>query len=116
MSLKLYLDVHVPRAVTVAVRLRGIDVLTAQEDGASELTDSDLLDRATALDRVLFSQDDDLLKEAAKRQRSGQRFAGVLYAHQLNITIGRCVDDLVLIGSVGEPVDMESRVEFLPFR
>jgi len=36
-SLAFYMDVHVPRAITSALRLRGIDVLTAQEDGSAEL-------------------------------------------------------------------------------
>jgi hypothetical protein len=38
-----------------------VDILTAHEDGTSELQDSALLDRAAELDRVLFTQDDDLL-------------------------------------------------------
>jgi hypothetical protein len=33
------MDVHVPRAVTLALRLRGIDVLTAQDDTADQLDD-----------------------------------------------------------------------------
>jgi hypothetical protein len=37
------MDVHVRRAVTDGLRLRGIDVLTAQDDGANLLEDSDLL-------------------------------------------------------------------------
>lgn len=57
-----------PRAVTVGLRQRGIDVLTAFEDGASEIDDASLLDRATALGRALFTQDADLLIEAARRQ------------------------------------------------
>ena len=48
-----FMDVHVPRAVTVALRLRGIDVLTAQEDGSAELEDGPLLRRATGLNRIL---------------------------------------------------------------
>ena len=47
MSVHLYMDVHVRRAVTAGVRLRGVDVLTAQEDGTGELPDPELLDRAT---------------------------------------------------------------------
>lgn len=39
MSVKLYMDVHVRRAVTDGLRLRGVDVLTAQEDGAGEFDD-----------------------------------------------------------------------------
>ena len=51
MSLKLYADVHVRRAVGVALRVRGVDMLTAQTDGAAELEDSELLDRASSLGR-----------------------------------------------------------------
>jgi hypothetical protein len=42
------MDVHVPRAVTTALRIRLIDVLTAQEDGVAEMDDGELLKRATA--------------------------------------------------------------------
>ena len=55
------MDVHVRRAVTAALRLRSIDVLTAQEDGSAEFADEVLLKRATELGRVLVSQDEDLL-------------------------------------------------------
>src|SRR5262245_26136876 len=63
------MDVHVRRAVTLALRLRSIDVLTAQEDGAAELDDDQLLHRATELGRVLVSEDEDLLREGASRLR-----------------------------------------------
>ena len=97
MSLGLYMDVHVPAAITRALVLRNVDVLTAQLDGTTRLDDAALLDRATALGRVLFSQDDDLLAEATRRQRSGQHFGGVIYAHQLGITIGKAVNDLEIL-------------------
>jgi len=77
------MDQHVPRALTEGLRLRGVDVMTAYEDGASQMEDSELLDRATELGRVLFTQDDDLLVEAAVRQRKGNPFRGVIYAHQM---------------------------------
>jgi predicted nuclease of predicted toxin-antitoxin system len=115
-SPRLYTDVHVRRAVTLGLRLRGVDVLTAQEDVAGELDDPALLDRATALGRVLFTQDDDLLKEAARRVRSGEPFAGVIYAHQLNITVGRCVDDLELAAKIFEPDELTNRLLYLPLR
>ena len=83
--LALYMDHHVPRAITEGLRLRGIDVITAYEDGADDMEDSALLDRATELGRVLFTQDDDLLAEATKRQKEGVTFGGVIYSHQLQI-------------------------------
>ena len=108
------MDVHVLRAITVQLRVRGVDVLTAQEDGAGRLPDVELLTRATELDRVLFTRDDDLLREGNLRQQSGEEFAGVIYAHQQRVTIGKCVTDLEIIAQASEPVDMRSRVEHLP--
>jgi hypothetical protein len=108
------MDVHVRRAITHALRLRGVEVLTAQEDGTARLPDSALLDRATEQGRVLFSQDEDLLAEATRRQRLGESFSGVVYAHQLRVTIGRCIQDLELIAKATDPADWRNRVEYLP--
>ena len=114
MTVKLYMDVHVRWSITDGLRRRGVDVLTAQEDGSSIFEDSPLLDRATSLGRVLFSQDEDLLREATRRQRNDIPFAGVIYAHQLRITIGQAINDLELISKVAEPSDLENRIEYLP--
>jgi hypothetical protein len=114
MSVALYMDVHVRKAVTTGLRIRGVDVLTAREDGTARWPDDRLLDRAGELGRILFSQDDDLLAEAELRQREGRTFTGVIYAHQLAITIGQCVKDPELIAKAAEPEDLENRVEFLP--
>jgi predicted nuclease of predicted toxin-antitoxin system len=115
-STNLYFDVHVRRAVTNELRLRGVDVLTAREDEAARLEDPDLLDRATALGRVLFTQDDDLLVESVRRQRGGGSFAGVIYAHQLNVTIGECVECLELIALASEPDEWSNKITYLPLR
>ena len=114
MPIALYMNQHVPRAVTLGLRLREVDVLTAQEDGAGRMSDPDLLDRAGELGRVLFTQDDDLLAEAAQRQQDSRPFCGVVYAHQLRVTIGTCVDELEIIAKAGEPSDMLEKVVFLP--
>lgn len=114
MTIAFYLDVHVPRAVAVALRSRGIDVLTAQEDGSAELSDPELLRRATTLDRVLFSQDEDLLREARYCLESGLGFAGVVYGHQLDVTIGQAVRDLDLIARCCSREELTSAVLYLP--
>ena len=116
MSITLYMDVHVPAPITRALRRRGVDVITAQEDGAREFPDDELLERATTLGRALFTRDEDLLAEATARQESGRSFPGVIYAHQLRVTIGRCIDDLEIISTAGEPEDLQNRVEHLPLR
>jgi len=71
------MDVHIPHPITRGLRCRAVAVLTAQEDGTARWDDGDLLSRASELNRVLFSQDEDLLAEAALRQREGRHFAGV---------------------------------------
>jgi Domain of unknown function (DUF5615) len=108
------MDVHVPAAITRGLLLRRVDVMTAQLDGAAEFDDPDLLDRATELGRVLFSQDADLLAEATRRQRAGKPFGGVIYTHQLGITIGRAVNDLEILALAGTVEDFAGRVEYLP--
>jgi hypothetical protein len=114
MAVALYMNQHVPRAIAVGLLLRRVDVITAQEDGASRMDDPELLDRAGELERVLFTQDDDLLAEATRRQKAGIPFRGVIYAHQLRVSIGTCVHDLEIIAKAGEPEDLINRVEFLP--
>jgi len=114
MAIKLYTDHNVPRAIVDGLRSRGIDVITSYEDGTNELDDAVLLNRATELGRALFTRDYDLLQEAAKRQRSGVHFSGVIFAHQLKVSIGACISDLEIIAKAGQPEDMENRVEFLP--
>jgi predicted nuclease of predicted toxin-antitoxin system len=113
MPITFYMDHHVPRAVTLGLRLRKADVITAYEDGTSEIDDAEILDRAGELGRVLFTRDDDLLAEATRRQREGIPFHGIVYAHQLRVSIGRCVEDLGLIAKVAEPVDLMDQVTAL---
>ena len=57
MSIALYMDVHVPWAITEQLRRRGVDVLTAYDDDATELEDAELLQRCHELGRLVFTQD-----------------------------------------------------------
>jgi hypothetical protein len=78
------------------------------------LNDDRLLERATALRRILVSQDEDLLREGARRLREGQDFSGIVYAHQLRITIGRIVADLELAATPTTAEEWSGKIEFLP--
>ncbi|HEX8521039.1 MAG TPA: DUF5615 family PIN-like protein [Tepidisphaeraceae bacterium] len=114
MSLRLYMDAHVHYAITRALSNRGIDVLTAQDDGGDQLPDDRLMDRATTLGRVLFSNDQDMLVIAADRQRSGHRFSGLIFARPHRVSIARCVNDLELAVEAYDLDEMQDRVEYLP--
>ena len=108
------MDHHVPQPVTEGLRQRGVDVLTAFDDNHATVDDDLLLARATDLGRVLYSQDEDLLVITHLWLQHGREFSGLIYAHQLNITVGRAVRDLELMVQIFEPDDMLNRIEFLP--
>ncbi len=114
MAIRFYMDHHIPRAITAGLRMRGVDVLTSKEDATQQLSDSGLVDRATHLDRVLFTFDEDLLVEATNRQRLGKHFSGLVYAHFQDVSIGGCIRDLEIIAKAGEPTDLEMFVIYLP--
>ncbi len=114
MAIKFYMDQHIPRAITNGLRLRGVDILTTQEDGTEDAIDTVLLDRATELARVLFTFDDDLLVEAAHRHRLNKRFSGLIYAKLQDVSIGKCIRDLEIIATAGEPEELSDFVVYLP--
>ena len=110
----LYMDAHVQYAVTHGLRRRGIDVLTAQEDGNDELDDDTLLRRATDLNRVVFSYDRDFSEVTARLQAAGTPFSGVFATRRRGLRLADCLDDLELICKVYDPVDIANRLEFIP--
>lgn len=112
----LYMDVHVPSAITEGLRRRGIDVLTSQQDGVREADDEVLLARATGFERLLFTFDEDFLKLASQWQASQKRFRGIAYARQIGTSIGRLVEDLELLVLCATDEELENRVIYLPLR
>src|SRR5436190_21792466 len=108
------MDHNVPEAITAGLARRGVDCLTALADGTTELEDDRLLQRATDLSRILVTMDDDFLTITAHWMRVQRAFAGVIYAHPLEITIGQAIRDLELHAKVLDPADMLGRVERIP--
>ena len=114
MTIALYMDENVPMAITKGLRERKIDVLTAQEDNKVNTPDSIIFDRATELNRVIFSQDRDFLILASRYQKAGMSFMGVIYAPQRSVTIGDCIRDLEIIAKVSDSQDLFNSVLYLP--
>ena len=115
MAVGLYKDVHVPQAITEQLRRRGVDVWTAIEDGRDTDSDDQLLERSTALGRVLFTQDIRFKAMAEDRQRQGRRFQGLLFGHQLGATLGQYVSNLEMIAVASKPDEWANVVQHLPF-
>jgi len=115
MSLRLYMNHHVRRAITEGLRHRGVDVVTAYEDGAASFDDEHILERAGQLGRVVFTHDDDFLAIADRWQQAGRPFSGLIYAHQLRVTVGQAIEDLELVVKTSDADDMANKVQYLPF-
>lgn len=114
MSLAFYMDEHIHRAITTGLRMRGVDVLTVQEDQRAGFPDPIILDRATELQRILFTQDEDFLAEANHRQEQSVNFTGIIYAYQLSVSVGDCIRDLEIIAQAGNLEEFANRVQYLP--
>ena len=99
MPIALYMDVHVPQAITSQLCRRGVDALTAFDDETQELPDDKLLER---LKRVLFTQDIRFRVLAETLQIEGKQFSGLIFGHQLGGTIGQFVKDLEFIAQASE--------------
>jgi hypothetical protein len=114
--LSFYMDHHIHRAITEGLRRRGIDVLTALEDGTDEQDDELLLERATRLGRIIVSQDQDFLRIAHRWQMTSREFPGVLYAIQERVDIGQTIEYLELIAVLKSSEEMRNQVEYIPLR
>jgi len=55
----------------------------------------------------------DLVAEAVRRQQDGVMFATVIYARQLDISIGRCITDLEALSKAAVAEDAQGQVIFL---
>ena len=114
MAVPLYMDVHVPESVAEQLRRRGVDIVTAVENGARRWSDDLLLDRARLLGRLLFTQDIGFKALAEQWQAEGRPFAGLAYVRKTCATIGQLVRDLELIALGTDPQEWVNQIVHLP--
>jgi hypothetical protein len=114
-TIALYADQHVPAAITKGLRQRGVDVLTAQEDGLAAADDEAILERARELARLVYTNDDDFLAITHRWLRVGHDFAGLAYAHPLAISVRQAIENLEVIAKVADPADVRNMIYYLPF-
>ena len=113
MAIALYMDENVPRQILLGLRLRGVDVISVQEDQRSGDPDPLVLARANELQRVLFTRDD-FLEIANQLLQEGTNFIGIIYAAQQIASIGVCVRDLEIIAKVSDLEDFTNHIQYLP--
>ena len=99
-KIRYHADEHVNKAVSRALRRRGVDVQRTPEIGMMGALDEEHLVRARQDGRVIFTQDDDYLRLAATTEH-----AGIVYASQEK-PIQEIISGLMLIYQVLEGEEM----------
>ncbi len=107
-TVKFYTDEHSANAVAEGLRRRGVDVVTTYEAGLLGASDEEQLAFATREDRVLFTQDDDLLR----LHTTGIDHTGIVYTRQ-GTPVGDIIRGLMLVFEVYDAGEMRNHVEFL---
>lgn len=79
MSVAFYFDAPVNRAIALGLRLREVEVMTAQEDDQSRAPDEIIISRATELNRPVVTTDHDFLVLARVMLDRGETFSGVIF-------------------------------------
>ena len=112
MGVALYMDVHVPHAITEQLRLRGVDVLAATEEGTNRLSDDWKRRRPCPASCLLTTIAFRAMAE--QWQREGRSFAGLAFGSAEGASIGQYIRDLEIIAKVSEPQEWQNKIMYLP--
>jgi hypothetical protein len=77
--LKFYTDKHIPKAVAVQLRVRGIDVVRCEDVGMGDAKDVEHLEYATAEGRAVITRDKDFPRLDTLWRSQGKDHAGIFY-------------------------------------
>ena len=116
MTVAIYADNNIREDILAGVRTFDIDVLRARNDGNERMDDEPLLERSTALDRVLLTEDSDFYRITAHWWREGRDFAGVIHIDQDAAPISRLIEDLALIATTHTVDELRNRLVYVPIR
>ena len=112
MALALYIDECVAARIVAGLRRRGGDVLTAGEEGLLGAPDSQQLQNATRLNRVVVTSDSDFLVRVRDKVAAGENFPGLIFI-QPRTSVGDAVRAIAMLGDV-DHADMVSSIAWVP--
>ena len=115
MTVRFYLEEDSMRnALVRALRSRGVDVVTALDEGMVERDDEQHLDHAAAQGRVLFSFNvRDFNRLHTAYLSTGGSHAGIILAQQQRYSVGEQMRRLLKLIATRSAEEMRNRVEFL---
>jgi len=112
MAISYYFDAPVHRAIKIGLQLRGVEVLTAQDDQNSSASDEIILSRSVQLNRPLVTTDHDFLVLAKNSVDQGENFVGIFFLSP-KISIGYAIEELEFYAKLGELEDFTNQVIFV---
>jgi hypothetical protein len=117
--LKFYTDKHIPKAVAIQLRTRGIDVVRCEEIGMGDAKDHEHLEYAAREERVLITRDEDFTRLNVEWQSTGKSHSGIFYCLstvQGKAAVGKIVmacgeyDELISSGAGSIAEDIANRI------
>ena len=112
---KLYIDEDAAEtSVIVALRQRGVDVLTVHEAGLQSASDEEQLRFASSIDRAIYSLNvSDFARLHREFLQRGDNHSGIILIPRQRYTIGEKIRELQqLLASVG-PDNLKNTIHFL---
>jgi hypothetical protein len=115
MQIRLYLDEDAMDGNLVwALRVRGLDVVTALDAGLIQTPDVKHLEYASLHGRTLYSFNvSDFIALHASWAAAGQQHAGIIFGQQQRYSVGEQMRRLVRLIQMRSAENMRDKVEFL---
>ncbi len=115
MPIRLYFDEDAQaRAVAHNLRLRGVDVTIAVDEGRTGLPDNEQLDYATEQGRVICTCNlRDFIPLHTNYVTQGKAHGGIILIHQQRFSIGEQALRLLRLMKAKSAEEMENNMEFL---
>ncbi|MGH9838547.1 MAG: DUF5615 family PIN-like protein [Blastocatellia bacterium] len=115
MQIRLYFDEDASaRAVVHNLRVRGVDVTTAPEQGRAGLSDPEQLEYATQQGRVICTCNiGDFAQLHAEFLNQGKTHIGIILIHQRHFSIGEQVIRLLRLLKAKSAEEMQDNLEYL---
>lgn len=114
--IRLLFDEHVEESILTGIRLRlpGADILNVQAASIRGMSDHDLLEWAHSENRIIVSRDvNTMIGFAYQRVMASLPITGLIVLSS-TMSIGRAIEELVIILCCSEASEYENRVVHLP--
>jgi hypothetical protein len=107
--IRFHLDEHVPAAIAIGLRRRGVDVTTTGDAGLEGADDSAHIAFALGEGRVIVTHDRDF----PRHHTGGVEHAGILYCYQSKYSIGDLLRAILLVHGCMSAEDLVGVLEYL---